>query len=471
MKKLFLYTTFVTLFLQQSDIYAQIDFGTVQLYNSVTEQPILNISDGATYYLDTVGDSLNIVATPPNGVIVESVRFLTSINEGRTESTPPYAFNGDYLGDYYSWITLPNHIGVPINFTVEYWSANGANGTLVGDDSFTITFQTNTPSSGNSPWIVNGQNIYYDSGNVGIGLQNPNAKLNLLGNLRIDHQSSAMHSYSGSGIELWNNTIQPNSPYISVRSFVGQNNKLFSYIEMPNQNSQLKIGSVVEFETNDDFSWGLDNWLKTRFKDDVYMDRSKLGIGTSLPDAPLEIKQDDDPSVDRGLIISEKNNAQKIYLHLADNANGEYGYLSLGGDTQLRGNGQISYFDGNLGIGTTNPGSYKLAVNGNIRAKEVKVETGWADYVFKEDYPLPSLKEVEKHIKEKGHLINIPSAKEVQENGIHLGEMNKLLLEKIEELTLYTIQQQKELQNQKTVNLGLVERLEKIEKQLRIPNE
>ena len=107
--------------------------------------------------------------------------------------------------------------------------------------------------------------------------------------------------------------------------------------------------------------------------------------------------------------------------------------------------GNSSMVSGNMGIGTTNPGSYKLAVKGKIRAEEIKVETGWADYIFEEGYDLPTLEEVENHIKEKGHLINIPSAKEVEENGVQLGEMNKLLLEKIEELTLYTIEQQKEI--------------------------
>lgn len=109
-----------------------------------------------------------------------------------------------------------------------------------------------------------------------------------------------------------------------------------------------------------------------------------------------------------------------------------------------------SFFLSNLGIGTKNPGLYKLAVKGKIRAEEIKVETGWADYVFKEGYDLPTLEEVEKHIKEKGHLINIPSEKEVKENGVQLGEMNKLLLEKIEELTLYVLQQQKEIEYLKT---------------------
>ncbi|MGL5233772.1 MAG: hypothetical protein ACRC8Z_03315 [Empedobacter falsenii] len=69
---------------------------------------------------------------------------------------------------------------------------------------------------------------------------------------------------------------------------------------------------------------------------------------------------------------------------------------------------------------------------------------GWADYVFKEDYPLPTLQEVEKHIKEKGYLPHIPSEKEVVANGISVGETQKLLLQKIEELTLYIIEQNKE---------------------------
>jgi len=104
--------------------------------------------------------------------------------------------------------------------------------------------------------------------------------------------------------------------------------------------------------------------------------------------------------------------------------------------------------NGNVGIGTTNPGVWKLAVNGKIRAKEIKVETGWADYVFLQDYQLPTLEEVAKHIEEKGHLINIPSAQEVEANGIELGKMNKLLLEKIEELTLYTLEQERKLKKQ-----------------------
>jgi len=100
--------------------------------------------------------------------------------------------------------------------------------------------------------------------------------------------------------------------------------------------------------------------------------------------------------------------------------------------------------DGNVGIGTLFPDS-KLSVNGKIRAHEIKVETAnWPDYVFAKEYQLLSLAEVEKHIKEKGHLPGVPSAVEVKANGIDLGEMNAKLLQKIEELTLHLIQNKKE---------------------------
>ncbi|WP_285060236.1 hypothetical protein [Pedobacter ginsengisoli] len=111
--------------------------------------------------------------------------------------------------------------------------------------------------------------------------------------------------------------------------------------------------------------------------------------------------------------------------------------------------------NGNIGIGTINP-TEKLSVKGKIRAQEVKVEmANWADFVFANDYVLPTLQETESHIKEKGHLPGIPSAAEVEKNGIELGDMNKKLLQKIEELTLYLIEQKKEIQtlNSKVENL------------------
>jgi hypothetical protein len=111
--------------------------------------------------------------------------------------------------------------------------------------------------------------------------------------------------------------------------------------------------------------------------------------------------------------------------------------------------------NGDVGIGTTDPKGYKLAVNGKIRAQEIKVEAApWPDYVFSNSYSLPTLHEIEKYIKEKGHLPGIPPAQEVKTDGINLGEMNAKLLQKIEELTLHLIQMKKEMDiQQKEINV------------------
>ncbi|MBO9684096.1 MAG: hypothetical protein J7502_15760 [Flavisolibacter sp.] len=104
--------------------------------------------------------------------------------------------------------------------------------------------------------------------------------------------------------------------------------------------------------------------------------------------------------------------------------------------------------NGNLGIGIINPQN-KLDVNGKVHAKEVKVDmTGWSDYVLKKDYKRLPLEEVEKHIEQKGTLPGIPTEAAVIKDGIELGEMNKKLLAKIEELTLYVIDLKKQLDAQ-----------------------
>jgi hypothetical protein len=101
--------------------------------------------------------------------------------------------------------------------------------------------------------------------------------------------------------------------------------------------------------------------------------------------------------------------------------------------------------NGNAGIGTTTP-TEKLSVNGNITAKKIKItQTGWSDYVFNKDYKLRSLSSLESFIKQNKHLPEMPSAKEVEENGISVGDTQALLLKKIEELTLYIVQQNKRI--------------------------
>ena len=99
-----------------------------------------------------------------------------------------------------------------------------------------------------------------------------------------------------------------------------------------------------------------------------------------------------------------------------------------------------------IGAGTSNP-TKTLEVNGAIRSKEVLVEVAnWSDFVFDKDYDLMTLKEVESYIKENGHLPDVPSAEEVKANGVEVGEMNAILLQKIEELTLYIIELEKKIE-------------------------
>ncbi len=126
--------------------------------------------------------------------------------------------------------------------------------------------------------------------------------------------------------------------------------------------------------------------------------------------------------------------------------------IGNGSSTSSRSNAITVLKNGNVGIGTAlvnNPNSYKLAVNGTIGAKAVKVEvtsTTWPDFVFNKEYKLKSLKEIEQFIKQNGHLPEIPTAKEIEKSGADLGELLKLQMQKIEELTLYIIEQNKRIE-------------------------
>ena len=221
-----------------------------------------------------------------------------------------------------------------------------------------------------------------------------------------------------------------------------------------------------------------------------------IGIGVTNPFQKLEVNGN---GLFTGAVISsissdtggkiQLNNPSKTANQTASiwaiyNMTGGYGnslqfwaYDNLGCGSGMCNNRFTIMDNGNVGIGITNPLN-KLDVNGTVHSKEVKVDmTGWSDFVFKKEYNLPTLAEVEKHITEKGHLENIPSEEEVLKNGINLGEMNSKLLQKIEELTLYIIKQNKkissqenkieELEKEKTVLKSLSERLLKIEEQLK----
>jgi hypothetical protein len=129
-------------------------------------------------------------------------------------------------------------------------------------------------------------------------------------------------------------------------------------------------------------------------------------------------------------------------------------------ESQTNGN---SFLMGVVGVNTNYvPLGYQFAVNGNMIATSatIQLRNSWPDYVFKKDYQLPSLQEVKAYIDRNQHLPEIPSEQEMSKNGLNLGEMNTLLIKKVEELTLYLIEKEKEKAAQAEINQTLNERLE-----------
>lgn len=211
-----------------------------------------------------------------------------------------------------------------------------------------------------------------------------------------------------------------------------------------------------------------------------------LGIGTINPQTLLQIGEFNNGGATNQLSIPGTYNFEQLRLGQIGNGNqalefvnhngisSSYGIKLLVNVDQAPGlqmqyaSPQTSYnalsyqtglylnLQGNVGIGTLSPAE-RLSVNGKIRAKEIKVETAnWPDYVFEDRYELKELETLEEFIKVNKHLPDIPSAKEAEENGINLGDMNGKLLKKVEELTLYVIDQNKKLERQeKLINLLL----------------
>ena len=263
-----------------------------------------------------------------------------------------------------------------------------------------------------------GSNVsaYYNAGNVGIGVTDPDANLdisggsNKLGILRVVQRVSGAAAY---GLDIG---LDPTD-----------GDPVFSRI----------VNDVVTEAMRFDRATG------------------KVGIGVADPDANLDISGGTNKL---GIlrVVQRVSGAAAYGLDIGlDPTDGDPVFSRIVNDVVT----EAMRFDratGNVGIGTTNP-TYTLTVNGTIRAKEIIVDTGWSDFVFEDNYRLRPLREVEQFISANKHLPGIPTEAEVKEKGVTLGNISSKLLQKIEELTLYLIDLKKE-NNSLKAKLAVIER-------------
>jgi uncharacterized membrane protein len=329
------------------------------------------------------------------------------------------------------------------------------------------------------------QSVFPTNGaNVGIGTLSPTAKLHV--NNGDNSYGTILANASESTFSLYAKTLTTVPVYTEVfrlglKHLIDENNGFISFYRGANT-----FGGFLGFSTN-----GIERIRIT--------DTGNVGIGTDTPFSKLSIVGSltvnggltnalSRPAVSPGTLV---NGEIRGYSNTANSADDGFLRLSAGGGTTV---GIKSYIDlsgystipdmninivfgtsgaermridqnGNIGIGTNAPDA-KLAVNGNIHSREVKVDVNFPapDYVFANDYKLITLQEVENFVNQNSHLPEIPSAKEFEKNGIQLAEMNMALLKKIEELTLYAIEQQKNTEKLTKVIEEQNKRLETLEK-------
>ena len=303
------------------------------------------------------------------------------------------------------------------------------------------------------------QNTFPSSGNVGIGTVSP---------------ASTLHVQQGSTGYSWSPTAGTVGMFEggnSNRAFVTIVGESTAQSELWFADEHLQNAGRIRYEHDNDAMVFFTNGATNRIRIDK---NGLVGVGLSSPGSKLHVQ--DEPtgyswSPIAGTVgIFEGASSSRAFVTIVGKSNAQSELWF--GDEERQNSGRIRYEhdsdalvfftngfanrmridkNGNVGIGTgTSSLTSKLAVNGDIHAEEVRVDltVPGPDYVFEEDYDLPTLESLQNYIHENKHLPEVPSAKEMEANGIDLGTMNLLLLKKVEELTLHLIEQNKRIDEQ-----------------------
>ena len=296
-----------------------------------------------------------------------------------------------------------------------------------------------------SPWSTSGNTTYYNLGNVGIGTNTPGYALDVAG--AINATSILVNGSPLSAPSTPWSLNGSNAFYSSGNVGIGTNTPGYALdvAGAINATSILVNGSPLSAPST---PWSLNG-------SDAFYSSGNVGIGTNTPGYALDVA---------GAI-----NATSILVNGSPLTSGSSPWSTSGNN--------LFYTAGSVSIGTNSvPSGYDFAVDGNIIAEGVTVllSENWPDFVFVNNYDLWNLYQVETYIKRHGHLPNVPSAQDIRKNGVQLGEMDATLLQKIEELTLHSIRQQKEIDSLRVINKKLTnqdnmikqlqQRLEKLEK-------
>lgn len=285
-------------------------------------------------------------------------------------------------------------------------------------------------------WIDISNNLT-TTDNVGIGTTNPTGRFQIVDDqLDIFSSQGLSNGWTKDGLTI---SANPDINYSSVRI----NSKHSSVTDRGVLNVTRSANSLFYVRTDGNIGIGTTNPIgRFQLVDNQLNIYTSSGLSNGWTKDGLTISANPDVNYSSVRINSDHSSvANRGVLNVTRSSNSLF-YVRT---------------DGNIGVGTTNPTS-KLVVNGKIHSNEVKVDLNiWPDFVFTDDYQLHTLEEIEKYILQHKHLPGIPTANEVAESGVNLGELNANLLQKIEELTLYIIELNKESREQK----NLIDELQK----------